>query len=284
LIEARNEIVRAGKLGKVGVVEIYCYYHMRNNSNPPDTAPPDYLDYDMWVGPAPKLPFNPIMHPRGWRAFMEFGNGIIGDMCVHMLDMVRWMMGLGWPKSVESSGGILVAKNTKANITDTQTATFDFGDVKIIWQHRTYGEANDPKYPWGATLYGDKGTLKAGVFGYDFKPVEGPGAIHKDVTYEFEQYPEDRTEKDLERHVAPAIRGHMRNFLSCIDDRSRPVSDIEEGYISTSSCILANLALKTGRTLYWDPVKREVVGDAEANHLLRRPYRAPWKHPEPGTV
>jgi hypothetical protein len=76
----------------------------------------------------------------------------------------------------------------------------------------------------------------------------------------------------------------MRNFLSCIDDRSRPVSDIEEGYISTSSCILANLALKTGRTLYWDPVKREVVGDAEANHLLRRPYRAPWKHPEPGTV
>jgi len=284
LIEARDQIVRAGKLGTVGVVEIYCYYHMRNNSNPPDTAPPDYLDYEMWNGPAPKLPYNPIMHPRGWRAFMEFGNGIVGDMCVHMLDMVRWMLDLKWPKSIESTGGILVAKNTKANITDTQTATFDYGNLKIIWQHRTYGEANDPKYPWGATLYGDKGTLKASVMGYDFTPVEGAGAIHKNVTYEFEQYPEDRTEKDLERHVAPAIRGHMRNFLACIDDRSRPVSDIEEGYISAASCILANLALKTGRTLYWDPVKGEVTGDHEANRLLKRPYRGPWVHPEPHQV
>ena len=121
--------------------------------------------------------------------------------------------------------------------------------------------------------------------GYDFIPVGGKGeAIHKDVTYEFEQYPEDKTEKDLERHVAPAIRGHMKDFLKAIDNRSKPVADIEEGHISTASCILANLAMKTGRTLYWDPVKQEVRGDAEANHLLKRPYRSPWQHPEPGKV
>jgi predicted dehydrogenase len=284
LIEARDRIVREGKLGKVGVIEIYCYYHMRNNSNFPDSTPPDYLDYDMWTGPAPKLPYNQIMHPRGWRAFMEYGNGIVGDMCVHMLDMVRWMLGLGWPKSVESTGGILVAKNTKANITDTQTATFDYGDIKILWQHRAYGEANDPKYPWGATLYGDKGTLKAGVMGYDFTPVGKGESIHKDVTYEFEQYPEDKTEKDLERHVAPAIRGHVKDFFTAIDNRSKPVADIEEGYISTASCILANLAMKTGRTLVWDAAKQQVVGDAEANRLLARAYRAPFQHPEPNKV
>ena len=129
LMEARDQIVRAGKLGKIGMVEIYCYYHMRAETNPPDTAPPPELDYDMWTGPAPKRPYNALVHPRGWRAFMEYGNGIVGDMCVHMRDM-RWMMDSGWPRTIESSGGILVQKGTKANISDTQLASFDFGDVK----------------------------------------------------------------------------------------------------------------------------------------------------------
>ena len=87
LIEARDQIIREGKLGKVGLVEVYCYYHMRNSSNPPDTSPPDYLDWEMWTGPAPMRPYNSIVHPRGWRAFMEYGNGIMGDMCIHMFDM-----------------------------------------------------------------------------------------------------------------------------------------------------------------------------------------------------
>ena len=99
------------------------------------------------------------------------------------------------------------------------------------------------------------------------------------MTYEFEQYPEDRTEKDLERHVAPAIRRHMQDFLAAIDTRGRPVADIEEGHISTASCILANLAMKLGRTLTWDAEKQQVAGDEEANRLLRRPYRQPWIHP-----
>ena len=113
-------------------------------------------------------------------------------------------------------------KDGKANISDTQTATFDFGDVQVVWQHRTWGDAPDPKYPWGATFYGDKGTLKASVMGYDFTPHDGGQPIHKDVTYELDQYPEDKTEKDLEKHVAPAIRGHMKNFLDCIANRGKP--------------------------------------------------------------
>src|SRR4051794_19284772 len=170
LVEARDQIVKEGKLGKIGLVEIYCYYHMRNDSNPADCPPPEYLDYEMWTGPAPMRPYNPIVHPRGWRAFMEYGNGILGDMCIHMLDMVRWMLDLGWPKRIASTGGILVAKNSKANIPDTQTATFDFGDLDVVWEHRTWGQAADPKYPWGATIYGDKGTLKLSVHSYDFTP------------------------------------------------------------------------------------------------------------------
>ena len=281
LIEARDRIVREGKLGKIGLVEIYCYYHMRARGNPPDSAAPANLDYEMWTGPAPMRPYNSMVHPRGWRAFMEYGNGIVGDMCVHMLDMVRWMLGLGWPTSIASAGGILIDKASKANITDTQTATFTYPEFPVVWEHRSWGEAADPKHPWGATIYGDKGTLKADVNGYDFTPQGGGNGrpIHVDVKYELEEYPVDKTEKDLEKHVAPAIRGHMKDFLAAIDSRGKPVADIEEGHISTASCILANNALKLGRTLTWDPVAHKVVGDDEANRLLARPYRSPWIHP-----
>jgi predicted dehydrogenase len=282
LIEARDTIVKPGRLGKIGMVEIYCYYHMRARENPPDTSPPDYLDYEMWTGPAPMRPYNKLVHPRTWRAFMEYGNGIVGDMCIHMLDMVRWILDLGWPRCVSSTGGILVEKNSKANISDTQTATFDFPEFPVVWEHRTWGHSADPQYPWGATIYGDKGTLKLSVNSFDFIP-QGPGeAIHRDVVMELEKYPVDKTEKDLEKHVAPAIRVHMLDLLKNIETRGKPVADIEQGHISTASCILANLSMKLGRSLTWDSAKQQVVGDDEANKLLRRPYRSPWVHPEVG--
>jgi predicted dehydrogenase len=282
LVEGRDRIVGQGRLGRIGLVEIYCYYHMRARGNPPDTNPPAHLDWEMWTGPAPMRPYNELAHPGRWRSFTEYGNGIVGDMCIHMLDMVRWMLGLGWPRSVSSTGGILVDKASKANIPDTQTAEFDFGDVKVVWQHRTWGHPPDPKYPWGATFYGDKGTLKASVMGYDFTPMDkGAQPVHADVAYELEQYPEDKTEDRLEKHVAPAIRRHMLDLLAAIDKRSRPVADIEQGHISTASCILANMSMALGRSLAWDPAAGRVVGDAEANRLLRREYRKPWIHPAP---
>ena len=278
LIEARDEIVRAGKLGKVGLVEIYSYSNARPRTDA-ETAPPATLDYEMWTGPAPMRPFHPLMHPRSWRQFMEYGNGIIGDMGVHMLDMTRWMLGLGWPKRVSSTGGILVNTAGKANIPDTQTAIFDYDDLRVVWQHRLWGAPPDPKYTWGATFYGDRGTLKASVYRYDYAPANGT-PVHRDVTYELDKFPEDDTEAGIEKHVAPAIRYHMKDFLAAIDARSKPVADIEGGYISSSCCILGNTALKLGRTIVWDAAKQEAVGDDEANRMLRRAYRAPWVHPE----
>ena len=282
LQEARD-LIKEGRLGKIGMVDTCCYYHMRATDNPPDTAAPANLDWDLWSGPAPLRPYNALAHPRSWRAFMEYGNGIVGDMCVHMLDMTRWMTGLGWPKTVASTGGIYVDRASKANISDTQSATFDYGDTQIVWQHRSYGAAPDPQYPWAATFYGDQGTLKASIMGYDFIPNKG-AAIHKDVTDEYAQYSEDRTEKDLERPVTPAIRRHMQDFLRAIATRGRPVADIEEGHISTATCILANMSMKLGRSLAWDAQHQRVLRDDEANHLLRRPYRHPWTHPEPDKV
>jgi predicted dehydrogenase len=291
LIEAREKIVKPGMLGKVGLVEIYCYYPMRARRNPPDTKPPENLDYEMWTGPAPLRPYNEMVHPRGWRAFMEYCNGIIGDMCIHMLDTVRWMMDLGWPSSVASSGGILVQKESKANISDTQTATFNFtadgGQLPVVWNHRTWGDPADPTtHPWGLTIYGDKGTLKANVHDYNFFPK---GAKEPTLTgkalFEEDKYPEDKTEKDLERHVASAIRGHMLDLLKARETKGKPVADIEQGYISSAACILANMSMALGgRSLAFDPAKGQVVNDAEANRLLKRPYRKPWTHPADATA
>ncbi|MFI5378820.1 MAG: Gfo/Idh/MocA family protein [Tepidisphaerales bacterium] len=283
LIDAVEKVIKPGLLGNVAYAEICCYYWMRNRDTmqtAPDAAPPENLDWEMWTGPAPMRPYNKICHPRGWRAFMEYGNGIVGDMCVHMLDMVRWMLGLSWPKTVSSSGGILVDSKSRANISDTQTATFDYPNIKIVWTHRSWGSSPDSKYPWAAVIYGDKGTLKASVNSFEFTPIGGKEPTVKgEALFEYEKYPEDKTEKDLERHVASAIRGHMKNLLDCMASRGRPVADVEEGYISTASCILANLSMKLGRSLTWDPAKNQIVGDDEASKLLLRPYRAPWKHP-----
>lgn len=283
LVEAKNDIVQAGKLGTIGLVEIYSYYG-GHRPNPPDTAPPSNLDYEMWTGPAPMRPYNSLIHPRGWRNFMEYGNGLIGDLGVHMFDLTRYYLGLGWPKTISAAGGILVEKQGKATIPDTETAVFDYGNLQVVWQHRAWGDPPDPKYPWAATFYGNKGTLKASVYCYDFIPKDNGQSIHKDCVFELDQYPEDRTEKDLEKFAAPGNRAQMRDFMSCIASRGRPLADIEEGYISSASCILANVSMKLGRSLRWDASAGQVAGDAEANALLRRPYRAPWTHPEVDAV
>src|SRR5688500_4482117 len=264
LMDAKKNIVDAGLLGKVSHVEMCCYFHMRNNGNPPVQAVPDFFDYDMWTGPAPLRPYDGLPHIRWWRTFMEYGNGIMGDMCIHMLDTVRWMLNLGWPKRISSTGGIYNDKTGKSNIADTQTAIFEFEELNCIWQHRSWGTAPDPEYPWSFKIFGEKGTLCGSTMKYDFIPVGNGEKIHGDVLFEKEKYPEDVTEPDIELNAAPATRLHMLNFLEAIDKGIKPVADIEQGHISTASCILANLSMQLGgRSLVYDPIKKEVNGDGE---------------------
>lgn len=284
LVEAKQNIIDAGLLGKVAHAEICCYYHMRANGNPAVQTVPDFLDYEMWTGPAPLRPYDGIPHTRWWRTFMEYSNGIMGDMCIHMLDTVRWMLDLGWPKKINSTGGIYVQKSGKSNIADTQFANFEFDDLTVSWQHRTWGTPADPAYPWSFKLYGEKGTLMGSVMQYDFIPQGDGEKIHKDAVYEREKYPEDLTEERIELHAAPATRRHLLDFIGAIEEKRRPIADIETGHISTASCILANIAMELGRPVAYDPIKQKVVGDKEATKLLERPYRKPWEHPNPDKV
>jgi predicted dehydrogenase len=284
LIEAKKRIVDAGLLGKIGHVDMCCYFHMRANGNPPVEPVPAFFDYEMWTGPAPLRPYDGLPHKRWWRTFMEYGNGIMGDMCVHMFDTARWMLGLGWPRRVSSTGGIYVQKEGKSNIPDTQSALFEYDGLDLAWTHRSWGAPSDPDYPWALFIHGEKGVLKASTMRADFIPYDVAGKpagepIHFDCVYEKEQYPEDVTEKEIELNAAPATRRHMLDFLAAIASRGRPIADIEQGHISTASCILANLSMKLGRPLTYDHAKCEVPGDPEASALLRRPYRGPWQHP-----
>ncbi len=281
LIDVKKQVVEAGLLGEIGHIEMCCYYHMRANGNPPVEPVPEFFDYEMWTGPAPLRPFDGLPHRRWWRTFMEYGNGIMGDMCVHMLDTARWMLDLGWPKRITSTGGILVQTDGKSNIADTQTATFEYDNFNAIWQHRSWGTPPDPDYPWALFIYGEKGTLKASTMRADFIPQDkNEKPLHFECFFEREKYPEDLEEKDIELNAAPATRLHMLDFLAAIENRGRPVADIEEGHISTASCILANLSMELGgRPLRYDPQQRIVTGDEEATKLLRRSYREPWEHP-----
>jgi predicted dehydrogenase len=239
----------------------------------------------MFVGPAKWRNYNPGIHPRRWRACREFSNGQTGDLCVHFLDVVRYFLGLGWPKRISASGGILMRRpDSGINTHDTQTAIFDFEDLQIVWNQRNWGQNPDPDYPWGAVLYGEKGTLKLSIRKYDFIPKGKGSPAHGDYVDEREQYPEDEKHKATELFAAPATRQHMRNFLAARRQGIRPVADIEEGYTSSACCILANLSMELGRSLTWDQQKGCVVGDDEANRRLARTYRGDWQHPTPENV
>ncbi|MFT7226780.1 MAG: putative dehydrogenase [Neolewinella sp.] len=279
LLDMKARYIDSGLIGEVHHVEMNCYYNMRDRAVREEVPVPDYFDYERWTGPAPLLPFKGIPHRR-WRAFQEYGNGIVGDMCVHYFDAVRWLLGLGWPARISSQGGVYVQTEADATTTDTQTAVFEYPERKLNchWTHRSWGQAPDPYWPWAFTLYGTGGSLRASTHRYEWLPKEGEPLL-VEATYEREKFPEDVTEKGIEIHVAPATRAHMTDFLTAIEQGRRPAADIEDGYISTASCILANLACDLERPLVYDPKRKVVVGDNEATDLLERKYRTGYVRP-----
>ncbi|HEY0105824.1 MAG TPA: Gfo/Idh/MocA family oxidoreductase [Rhizomicrobium sp.] len=276
LIEARERVVRAGLLGKVAHVDIYGFFHQRPPHFPPPAPAPAF--WDVYCGPAPVVTYNSAIHPRTWRAFMEFGNGYMGDIGVHFIDCCRFLLDLRWPRTVNSSGGIYIDKQSAATVPDTQIAQFQYDDLEMTWTNRQWGQGTDPQTPWGARLYGDKGTLRITPTGYDFTPADaGAPTLRAELGPELAEFPSDKALSNVDGPLFAITRENMRDFDRALRTGTRPASDIEEGYISTSICILANMSMKLGRPLHWDG--EAVIGDAEANTLLARPYRAPWEHP-----
>jgi predicted dehydrogenase len=283
LLAARDQFIRSGALGKIAYVDIHSYSGSPG-SFPPNAKPPDNLDWEKYVGPAPMREYNPAIHPRGWRGCHEFSNGQTGDLCVHFFDLTRYFLDLGWPRSVSASGGTLMRNpESTMNVHDTQTAIFDFGNVEVVWNQRNWGENPEPKFGWGATLYGDKGTLKLSISAYEFTP-NGGKPVRGEFVDERDKYPEDVQHKETELYAAPATRRHMQNFLSARREGKLPVADIEQGHISTACCLLANVSMGLGRSLKWDEKAGKVAADNEANVRLARKYRGDLVHPTPNSV
>ena len=287
--DAIEMYLQNGRLGHIGKVEGYSYLQNRRKDvfGPADV--PGHLDYDAWTGPAPMIDYTGA-HAEGlWRLFMEYCTGTIGDLGVHTFDQVRWMLGLGWPDAITSTGGILVDRDATANITDTQNAVFHYPNLEVSWEHRSWGVSPIPQRhwtdQWGARFIGDGGTLNVWMLGYEFTPADGgpkegfhmcsqSGDLDNvDFSQWFNAYNE--TEKR-----------HMLNFLAAREDRgrTRPVADMEQGHISSACIELANLSLELGRTLSYDPASRTVPGDTEATARLARPYRDGYTHPTPANV
>jgi predicted dehydrogenase len=285
--EARDRYLRSERMGAVGLVEAYCYLNNRPAEVMPEAEVPAHLDYERWTGPAPLLPYRAVIEEKGWRAFQEYGNGVVGDMGVHFFDLARWMLGLGWPESIRSTGGIRVDKVATATISDTQRSVFRYPGLDVSWEHRTWGLLQNRSRhwtdQWGVRFIGKGGTLNLTMLGYEFSPADGGPAEGFHLCSKTGDL-ENLDFSDWFGTYAETNRRHVTDFVRARYDRSRPVSDIEEGHISSACCQLANLALELDRPLAYDPKTRSVPGDAEATRRLARAYRRPWVHPDPTTV
>ncbi len=258
--------LRSGKVGRIGMVRAFVHYGGGPGRPTPDTEPPKGLDWDMWCGPAPLRPYNTRIHPRGFRQFLDYANGQLGDWGIHWMDQILWWTEEKYPKRVFSSGGRHILRdNTDAP--DTQVATFEFETFTAVWEHRLYAANEAEKHNIGCYFYGTEGTFHMGwQDGWTFYPARrGQPVLHE--------------EPKLNRPDDQNIRELWADFLAGIKTDRLPVCDIEIGHRSTNMALLGMLALKAGRSVQWDGEKEQIVGDPAANRLLSRPYRAPWKYP-----
>jgi predicted dehydrogenase len=282
-----REFIRSGKLGKIGMVRAFVHYGGGPEKPRKNVEPPASLDWDLWCGPAPLRPFNGDpgespgawgggAHPRGFRGYLDFANGTLGDWGVHWMDQILWITGEQAPRRVFSSGGrpikgppVLTKEEQTSDAPDHQVAVFEFENFTATWEHRAFAGNNAEKgESVGCYFYGTEGTFHMGwQKGWTFYPTDGRKApVHEDPKL---NPPDDQNIKEL-----------WADFLDAIRTGRRPVSDIEEIHRSTNMSLLGMLSLKVGRAIRWDAAKYECTGDPEATKLLRREYRKPWVYPE----
>jgi len=274
-----RDFVRSGKVGKIGMVRCFVFYGGGPEQPRANSPSPNGLDWDFWCGPATMRPFNHKIHPKGFRNFLDYGNGQLGDWGIHWLDQVRWIMDLKYPRKVYSAGGRTIrgpvvndGKGQTTDAPDHQVAVFEFDDgLTVTWEHRWFANNNaektDPAQPVGCYFYGTEGTFHQGwLDGWTFYPADPKAPpIHQDPQLHL---PDQQNIREL-----------WADFLDAIETRRRPVCDIEEGHLSTNVALLAMLSLKLGRSVNWDGDRYQCVGDPDANALLGRKYRAPWVYP-----
>jgi predicted dehydrogenase len=257
------EFVQSGKLGKVGTARGWAYHDWLGSiGNPPDGDPPPGVDYDMWLGPAPKHPFNPNRFHFNFRWFWDYAGGLMTDWGVHLINIMLWAMGPELPKSVMSSGGKYVLVDN-SETPDTQTTVYEFPSYTLIWEHKVGIGVGLNGRPWGISFSGTEGTLILDDQGWEIIPEP------KKKSLEARKYP-----------GSPDARpAHVRNFLDCVKSRQQPVENLAVGHHVSTVAHLGNIALRSGHNIAWDSQKERIPGDQQADRLVGVKYRKPWKLP-----
>ena len=266
------DFVKSGALGKIRVVKVWAYQDwMGNIARVPDSEPPRTVDYDMWLGPAPKRPFNANRFHFNFRWYYDYSGGLMTDWGAHMIDVANWGMGVKAPLSATSVGGKFGFPDDAEETPDTQQALWEYDGYSMIWEHATAIGQGPYMKDHGAAFHGNNGVLVVDRSGWEVLPETET----KDSKKRFRMIGEPRRGSSGDMSLA-----HMKDFLDCVQSRNRPASDVEIGHNSMIACHLANIAFRTGRRVKWDADREQVVGDADAQKLITKAYRAPWSLPQ----
>jgi predicted dehydrogenase len=262
-LQQARQYVRDGNAGRIVQVEAQIFYTAGLKDTTPQD-PPASLDWDLWCGPAPKLPYSPNIGHFAWRLEQAYGHGHLVDWGIHLIDATRWMLGETMPRRVQAAGGIYHFKD-KITTPDVLTVQFDFATCPVIWRHRIWGAVEHaPEVENGIFFYGEKET----VFATDGKWM----VIPKDR----------KAERRVVEVGADMGTLHMAAFLESVRTRRPPTVTVEDAHASTATVQLGAIAYETGTRVQWDPSSEQVADNPAASALLRRAYRGPWRHPHAG--
>jgi predicted dehydrogenase len=258
--------LREGAIGEVLVAKVWNSQLRRNIGKARPDQPPATLDYDLWVGPAPMKPYQPNLLHYNWHWFYDFGTGDIGNDGVHQIDVARWGLGVeGLPTRVSATGGKYFFDDDQ-EFPDTMYVSFEFaggtGRPKLlVYEQRIWSPYAQEGEENGDVFYGTKGMMILGRSGW--------------------QIVGERNEPGPSAKGTIGLPPHHSNFFDCIKSGAMPNADIAVNHPSSALCHLGNIATRLGRALRIDPAKEEVLGDEEANRLVRRTYRdGHWAAPK----
>jgi predicted dehydrogenase len=258
--QAVRKHVQDGDAGKIICAEANIHYTAGTKDATPQ-EPPSSLDWNLWCGPGPKIPYSPQVGHVNWRLEKTSGQGHLVDWGIHLIDAARVILGEGMPRSVSASGGLYYLKG-RITTPDVLTAHFEFAGCPLTWRHRIWGaEEYSPEVSNGIFFFGEKET----IFVTDDR---------------WETIPRGKR-NDRQVHPAPADAGslHMAEFLNAVRTRQLPGCLAEDAYASTTAVKLAMISYDTGSKVSWDAAQEQIPGNPPAAQLLKREYRPPWKHP-----
>ena len=259
-MQQAKAFIDAGSAGTIVQVDAQIHYRA-GTKDPTPQDPPDTLDWDLWCGPGPKIPYSPQVGHKSWRLERTTGHGHLVDWGIHLIDATRMMLDLAMPKRIIAAGGLYYLKG-KITTPDTLTVHFEFDRCPVVWRHRLWGaEEYSPEVNNGIFFYGDKAT----VFAADSRWVVIPRGKNA-------QREEHEVKTDLGLN-------HMVNFLEAVRTRKQPACSVEEAYRSTGTVQLGMIAYETASTVRWDEASEQILNNPAAAKLLRREYRPPYKHP-----